>query len=203
MISHEHKFIFIHPPKTGGSSIEQALEHLCEFDHPKHQYMCDIHYHFDNRKGNKRRFNSYFKFSTVRNPWARMFSLYKYYNRGKEWSIESFRKFISGRFAGNRGPDVQSVVDFCSIVNEPSKGCKNFDKTISQENKIAVDFFIRLENFQEDFDYVCEEIGIKKSKVPHVYRTKNVNHKDFYDNDLIEKVGIKFQKDLDFFDYLF
>lgn len=203
MISHEYKFIYIHPPKTGGSSIEESLQHLCEFDHPKHQYMCDIHYHFDNRKGNKKRFDEYFKFCTVRNPWKRMFSLYKFYNRKREWTKESFRKFISSRFNGDKGPDVQTVIDFCSIVESPEKGCKDFKTTLSQDNKLAIDFFIRLENFQEDFDYVCEKIGVEKRKVPHSYKTKRANYKDFYDEDLTTIVGDKFKKDIDFFNYSF
>jgi hypothetical protein len=192
MISHEYKFIFIHPPKTGGSSIEESLNPLCEFDHPKHQYMCDIHYHFDNRKGDKKRFNEYFKFCSVRSPWARMFSLYKFYNRGESWNLESFRNFVNGRTSRNRGPDVQSVIDFCSIV-----------KTIKEETQIGVDFFARLESFQEDFDTICDKINIKKRQVPHVYKTRNVNYRDFYDDELIETIRIKFQKDIDYFGYNF
>ena len=81
--------------------------------------MCDIHYHFDNRKGNKKRFDEYFKFCTVRNPWKRMFSLYKFYNRKREWTKESFRKFVKQQIAireailsqGNKGVLQQEFLD--------------------------------------------------------------------------------------------
>ena len=112
-------------------------------------------------------------------------------------------KFVKDVFTLKDRAEVQNVIDFCSIVEYPSKGNKNFLDTISQETKIAVDFFIRFEKLQEDFDYACERIGIEKRKLPHSYRTKKLNYVDFYEEDIIEKVGMKFKKDIDYFGYNF
>ena len=208
MISHEYKFIYLHPPKTAGTSIERSLSNLCEYHTSKHQYMCYTHYCFDNCGKDKKRFNEYFKFCSVRNPWERMFSFYKFYNNipfgsRRDASKSQFTKFVKDVFTLKDRAEVQNVIDFCSIVEYPSKGNKNFLDTISQETKIAVDFFIRFEKLQEDFDYACERIGIEKRKLPHSYRTKKLNYVDFYEEDIIEKVGMKFKKDIDYFGYNF
>ena len=73
MISHHHKCIFIHIPKTGGTSIENVLrqDKSKGSDHRLlHEYS---HYSV---------FNSYFKFAIVRNTYDRIWSLYSYYSSG-------------------------------------------------------------------------------------------------------------------------
>ena len=73
MINHEHKFIFIHVPRTGGSSIEDQFNYREGREKNKHWTLYDWQNHLD-----KEVFNEYFKFTFVRNPWDRMVSLLKY-----------------------------------------------------------------------------------------------------------------------------
>jgi len=67
MISHEHKCIFIHIPHTGGSSIEVALvgKNWIDVDQKTK--------HLDWKEAKalySEYWDSYFKFSVVRNPLA-------------------------------------------------------------------------------------------------------------------------------------
>ena len=75
MISHKHKCVFIHIPKTGGMSMEQMLGvdvlkfHQHSRSLVKHGTPFNEYY--------KKYFNQdlgYFKFTIVRNPWDRAVS---------------------------------------------------------------------------------------------------------------------------------
>jgi len=118
MISHKHKCIFVEVPKTGSSSIRSILGYP-----PKpHLNIVQIRYQMQNywthygglinrliaagyflipQKFRKhwgiKKFNAYYKFGFVRNPWDRVVSLY---HRGEGlmmrdvMSFEDFVKWI-------------------------------------------------------------------------------------------------------------
>ena len=70
MISHEHKFIFIHIPKCGGTSIERFFKMKL----PRQGAHLNLKYY----KKNTENYETYFKFTIVRNPWDKMVSEYKW-----------------------------------------------------------------------------------------------------------------------------
>jgi sulfotransferase famil protein len=65
MISDRHKFIFVHIQKTGGTSIEKVFEPLADLRDVPFKHASAAHY----RESFPDQFDSYFKFSFVRNPW--------------------------------------------------------------------------------------------------------------------------------------
>ena len=69
MISHQYKCIFIHIPKTGGTSIENVLSQ----DKSKGSDHRLLHEY-----SNCSDFDSYFKFAVVRNTYDRIWSIYRY-----------------------------------------------------------------------------------------------------------------------------
>ena len=78
MISHTHNFIFIHIPKTGGSSVDSVLKkYVRRFVLHEYLYPNVVH------KAEKRNgFLNYFSFCFVRNPWDKIVSQY-HFNREK------------------------------------------------------------------------------------------------------------------------
>ena len=128
MISHKYKCIFIHIPKTAGTSIEQSLGHFNELKRgvQDHRPISDIEplsFHdavksllrpelstfkknikkliYDNRSNFKSKYNTYFKFTFVRNSWSRVFSWYKDVMRDDHlrnvWGVSdscSFKDFL-------------------------------------------------------------------------------------------------------------
>jgi hypothetical protein len=79
MINHKYKFIFLHIPRTGGTSIEKALFGQDWWGvHPPSKHLTahmakQIYAPY---------WQDYFKFTFVRNPWDRMVSMLKY-GKGK------------------------------------------------------------------------------------------------------------------------
>ena len=72
LISHRDKFIFIHIYKSGGTSITETFDtfftDLIKYKHETALEIRDII--------GKKKFNSYYKFAIVRNPWDwQVFSL--------------------------------------------------------------------------------------------------------------------------------
>ena len=107
MISLKRKFLFIHPPKTAGTSIEQALVGHCEFIDPKFRIVGrnplpirDQMYKGRNTKHWNPRFYSnnfdtrgFFKFASIRSPWDRLVS-YFFMVTEKPWARKLFYEFI-------------------------------------------------------------------------------------------------------------
>ena len=98
MISHSKKFIFIHIPKTGGSSIEIVLKEFinenCNIMGENTYFYPDIkHYtatELLNRYG-ENKFNDYLKFCVIRNPWDRLLSLY-YWGHKKKYDKKTIHR---------------------------------------------------------------------------------------------------------------
>ena len=153
-INHEKKLIFIHIPKNAGTSIIKAIgvENLY-MDKTIEEYK--DHY--------KKYWNTYTKFTVVRDPMDRFISAYKF-ARMKE----------SGWFSatGEEGLEKHYQYEICNSMNineyisHLHKNPKEFNRwTIPQtfilenENKeIQIDYFVRYENLLDDL----KKIGIDK-----------------------------------------
>ena len=82
-----HRAIFIHIPKTAGSSVAQAL-----FGGSRH-----VPY-FEYERINPRKFKRFFKFSFVRNPWDRLVSTFFFLKNGGMNEMD--RRFAAENLAG-------------------------------------------------------------------------------------------------------
>jgi hypothetical protein len=180
MIVHDCKLIFIHINRTGGVSIESA------FGQPKmdHSLPHDII-----KKIGWKKWNEYFKFAIIRNPWDRMVSVYC--NR-KRW----YRKM----------PNFEEWLIQTQIRHQTKF---QYDNEISQlkwivnkKGKILVDFIGRFERLKEDFQHVCEQIGIQK-KLPHKNQSRRSVYQTYYSNSSRKLVEQKSKKEIEKFGYVF
>jgi chondroitin 4-sulfotransferase 11 len=180
MISHGHKCIFVHIPKTGGTSVEVALQGHPEPDSIIHKTALEY------KNQNSDIWDDYFKFTIVRNPWDLMVSWWKWRMRNKKTTFPGFIKNQKNLIPGNE-------------YLKP--GLTYFD-FISDGNNILVDKICRFENLQEDFDDVCKEIGIiPQQKLPHKNEMKRTHYSDYYDDKIRKRVADKFKKDIEYFNY--
>lgn len=79
MINHRKKTIFIHVPKTAGTSLSSALGEPKDRSHSTMSALIEAELRktlFLLRRKKERRIKKYFKFCFVCNPWDRMVSLY-------------------------------------------------------------------------------------------------------------------------------
>ena len=208
MINHKHKFIFIHIPKTGGTSIEDTLFSLKTrtkknlwggYDSNKYQDGGLQHLmatHILNEVGEDI-FSKYFKFSFVRNPWDKLVSQFfycKYYPPRKD-----LRKWLNIN-------EKTSFVEYLSKIQTVQihiQWDRQYKFLYDDNGKLLVDFIGRFENFQEDFNIVCDKIKIPRQKLPHTKKSKHKHYTEYYDDETREIVAEKYAKDIEYFGYKF
>jgi len=215
IINHKYKFIFIHVPKCGGTSIKRALYPYCDkWDqflggHPdKPDQIDNVHKHSTAMEvkayATPERWEEYFTFSFVRNPLARMLSLYNWWQKvpghfepeKKEVvSKLSFKEFVFSDYNGH------SQVHFLASKAEK-------DTFVSPQNRIELDFLGRQETLRKDFAYFCGlnkipnlELGIHNAS-SHKHERRNPDFvRDAYDDESTREVKRRFAEDFDAFDY--
>lgn len=168
MVNDEYEFIFIHINKTGGSSIEKVFD----YDGIKHEHASQL----AARVGEK--WDRYFKFAIIRNPWDRLVSEYF--------------------FRVNKG-SVSQGVGFCEWVQIMHSKHKATTYAAGPQSKWIrdMDFVGRFETLQESFDYVCEMVGYPKTKLPHVNSTRHKHYSTYYDDETRKLVEEWHRPDLD------
>jgi hypothetical protein len=193
MVSHKHKFIFIHIPKTGGTSVQKTLmnnANIKRADFTKHEHL-----HRDllskttfGHEALPHKLKSYFSFCFVRNPWEKIVSQY-HFNR--HWFGMQNYKFDEYVFAFKRGRRVSAKNPYFLPWITDEKG------------NVIVDFIGRYENIQEDFNTICDKIGIPQQQLPHKNKTKHKHYTEYYEDETRQIVAQKYAKDIDYFGYEF
>ena len=196
MISHKHKYIFVHIPKTGGTSIEDCLLSLEGIKKPRVLRKLPTRhkreYHLDHKQNQVHSLHrnialdlrrQYFSFLFVRNPYDKVVSEYN-------WSIVKPKLQLSNA----------SLLEFLHMSDRWDPHHKPLQVDFLDE---YVDFVGRFENLQEDFNVVCDKIGIPQQKLPHFNATKHKHYTEYYDDETRQIVAEKYAKDIEYFDYEF
>tara|TARA_Y100000294_G_scaffold154471_1_gene154120 strand:+ start:44 stop:628 length:585 start_codon:yes stop_codon:yes gene_type:complete len=182
MINHEYKFIFIHIPKCAGMSIGRTLYNLVDKDPKTYEGFKIHHDEFDEKI-----WKEYFVFTFLRNPLDRLYSQYRYrdflYEHDFEYAVKNMKRLYEEHYNfkvdENKTGSLQAMLDYYGEwIHLPSQ--KEFlqGKYSNQVDKRPyIDFYGKYETLQEDFDYVCEKIGLPKTKLLHENKSKN--EKDF------------------------
>ena len=205
VINHKYKFIFIHIPRTGGTSTREVLrgyEGSVVYERPwrrdtrprigPHEVLTG----YIEKLGLKNT-DSYFKWARVRNPWDRLVSIYNRRRKspavlksnwacGMEAVDNPFGDWVEMQ-RGHPKPWRQNVFNQRRYINE------------SQE----LDFVARFENINEDFSFFCDKVGLPQTKLPHKGAFAHDNYKEYYNKKLIDKLlGFdNFREDLDYLNY--
>ncbi len=134
----------------------------------------------------------YFSFAFVKNPFARVVSHYfhkvvtKRSNEFKECFDKDFDFFV--RFIG--------TID----VTQSNPHIKLQSLLIPLDQ---CEFIGRVENFDEDFRYVCDRLGIEMGELPHTHQTVHEHYSRYYTKKTREIVERLYKKDLETFGYQF
>ena len=182
MISIAKKFIFIHIPKTGGTSIKSVLS--------KYQHRIPGlhgHHHLDDPHLVDPPIDQYvedcFSFACVRNPWERMLS----------W-------FFWIRDRNNLPFD---TVEFIAYLND---FFKRWHYTYRQQVdfiKPGVDYLMRYENIDKDFKKVCEIIDVPLVYLPKKNSSSNngVDYHDYYNQEALDVIAKECAEDIKYLNY--
>ena len=222
MINHEYKFIFIHVPKTAGTSIGKALNKLTNgtvFE--KSTLYSGFPIHHDDLT--IKMLKDYYVFTAIRNPWDRHYSQYKFrewlQDRGDfsevgfhyETYFKEFYDFSPNEFYlfGSRQDRANEFGEFCHLPSQ-----LQFLNGLYSDGLTKVPFvnkFIRFENLNEDFKEVCNDLNIRFEPLLHYnksedrldYKANFVPYREAYTDKLKEFVAKKYRDDIEYFNYEF
>lgn len=177
----------MHIPKTGGTSIWKSL-----LDVGTHvDYECHAGADAMVRRYGIKRWNKYFKFAFVRNPWDRMLSCYFYdkmINSKNITKYPQFEQYLTYRLV--KQPQERNGYFFYRMLDR-----------IEYEGKISVNFIGQYEKLQEDFDKACDIIGIPRRKLGFERKTKHNNYREYYNKKTVDLVAKYFPKEIKMFNY--
>lgn len=206
-----NKFIFTHPPKCGGTSIEELLGFLRlrnEYPHIHSFKHGSLEMHFDKIKSKNLEPRNFFKFSIIRNPWSRAVSFYNHL-RYKEYDHFSKNPSPLGMPAYILDSRIMTFKDYCFKYYK-----NNFNSEVStkpymlSKGKFSLDYVIKLESLKEDFFSIKEKIGVTSDlEIPHLNNSDQYinrkHYKQYYDKETQEFIGNLFKWDIKFFNYKF
>ncbi len=203
MISHSKKFIFIHIPKSGGTSVSYSLRKYGKFLQGEENYNSIYFKHAkaaNIRKELCPEFDQYYKFTIVRNPWDWVVSNYRF-NRGlhQPFIIKDQYK-VSG--------DIPEWAQNWSFEYWLEWWLREFEPSqigmISDENdRILVDRIMRFETLQLDFVALCIKLKIWPRLLPHIYNSGKQHYKNHYNQKTKEMVDGYFYREIEQFGYKF
>lgn len=204
MLSHHHRTIFVHIPKTGGQSIEtmflrdlgltwdqraplllrpnsdpargpERLAHLYADEYVAFGYVTP------------QDFAQYFKFAVVRNPWDRAISQYKFaYQQNM-----SFADYVDNVIVGRRALSERHVAPQYRFVFDGNGVC-------------LVDRLLRFERLADEFPDLSQKIFRERRPLSAVNVSRDrTDYRRFYDERTAAAVADAFRQDIDAFGYTF
>ena len=229
MICRPFNCIFVHIPKAAGQSIEMFFMNRLNLDrdNESHRQQLLLTDNDDPSRGTEKlshlsaseyvrcgylsqqEFDQYYKFSFVRNPWARLVSEYRYRNF---LSHRSFKDFVM-----NKLPEPGWDDKYRHVMPQTQM-------LYDDNGRLLVDFVGKFEQLPLDFKKVCKHLGFSDCKLPHInssnkrsrelrrktrnflYQNKEsdlLKYIDFYDDETRDYVGNLYRADIRNFKYTF
>lgn len=215
MISEELRCIFIHIPKTGGTAVYKALAAsgagfrelvLDDFDTDKLPPCADGYSGVNRWEVNhfaarylKPKYDGYFKFAFVRNPFDLVVSGYHWWVQNAGVDFRKLQGYIVGRM-GFADYVMSPYTDYLVQVNHFGLGQSFF--VLGHDNRtLCVDMVGRFERLQSDFDAACDQTGMPRIAIPLTNTTQHAPFHTYYDALTANMVKKKFMRDFQLFNY--
>lgn len=160
------------------------------------------------------KYDSYYKLAFVRNPYDRLVSCWKACRIPWQLQFRNFepaaaerdllyRKLKLKKEQEDEALDV-TLSEFVRMIEE---GCIDVNnRHVTPQAYLVptdIDFIGRFETLQEDFDIVCDKIGMPKQTLPHKNKCTHEHYTEYYDDKTREIVTRMYEQDLEAFGYKF
>lgn len=193
----QHKLLYVRIPKSGNSSVRKAIGdgEECRRSAARIMQLDD----------------SWTAFSFVRNPWARLVSVY----RQKVSDEATTKRLVNGVYQGftEHGISIHRGMrfeEFCEVVcdipdQQTDKHLQSQAHSLIRLGRPIVPYIGKMERMEADWQQLMDATGLS-FQLPHLNRTShnNEHYSRFYTNSaLINLVGDRYADDIRYFDYNF
>lgn len=219
-VNFEKECIFIAIPKTGTTSIRSQLKqqgtplignpHLNIVQVRDSLYVYFLKHALGKNKSfpsesivldadihskAKEVFDKFFKFSAVRNPWARAVSLYSRREGVKTKDKISFDEFCKNHIYAS---------DTCF---HPTLHQNQLDWLCDRNGQCIMDYVYRLEDFEQAINEIAERtdgrVQLKRKNANRNPDSNSCSYRDLYTEETRNLIAKRFEKDIEFFQYTF
>jgi Sulfotransferase family len=207
----EQRCIFVHIPKCAGIGVTEAL---FAGVHPDRHFTLS-HYKL---AFSRDEFESFFKFTFVRNPWDRLVSAYYYLKGGgRGRPIDqaladrlikphaSFRDFVLNFVTEENVERAYRLPGLADMqVREHHFRPQYSFVCFGRSGAPQVNFIGRFERLEEDFQEVCARLG-RTATLRSSNRSKRrpSDYRDAYDAEMVARVEKAYRRDIELFGYEF
>ncbi len=193
----EHQAIFIHIPKTAGTSVLSALGAPTVFDtHAPNRAYARAYPDFYARA---------YKFAFVRNPWDRFASAFHFMKQGTDWPMQQewARRHIGDQSFAAFTHRLRNPLFRASVLAERFFWPQTFWLEGERHSK-GVDEIFRFEAVDAATRQLCGRFGIAApAETPHLRKVDKPDFRKLYDAEMIDIVAKLYRQDIDALDYAF
>lgn len=218
LVSHGRKLVFVHIQKTGGDTISrlmgESIPDIFCFK-AKHEFAVKAAAELE-------RWNEYFKFAFVRNPWDRLVSWYSMIRDAEiiRWHqiltdqrrrshFRQTRENKLWRYVLDNSSTFEEFIINCTDEIKVDEGVyysfayNQLDYIADSNDDLLVDFIGRFESFGSDLYKVYDRLGLELGSIPHENRSVRGHYSTFYTPETETIVRKRFQRDIEYFGYKF
>lgn len=176
------KILFIHIPKTAGTSVLCCLNKNRDFK-VGHVLLSRYSLEF---------LENFFIFTTVRNPFDRFVSQWIYHTTDTDNFFYRIYK---------KSMDIFSYFDIVKEMNDKRTSWRSMSEFIHHKDK-KIDFIMKFENLSYDWNLFKNKFNFR-CDLPLIKKTKHDHYSRYYNSLLISKVEQMYEQDLVNFNYNF
>ena len=193
---HRHKCIFIHIPKCAGSSVLASLGASARGYQARRIHQSYLAY----RQSDRKKFEKYFKFAFVRDPFDRAISTYEYLHQGGNKKNDS--DFIN-HYSITRISFEEFVMEVLShrLLHQVPLLRPQHSFIFNFQNELQIDFLGRYENLSSDFATIAARLGLPKN-LPQINTSVRYPASEYLkSNDVKQRLINLYQDDFELLSY--
>ena len=229
-ISHRYRFVFFSNPKTGSESVRALLDPYSDIvgvpmwkmtpDNPFYSHISprEVRQLFTERGW---LYDDYCSFTFVRNPWARLVSLYQMIHEVRGGRLRRWSQRAGGLLRpGPTHPSVAGFRDWLKTVQPdgiggggpPNQRWQRYGTYSLQayagdgQGNLLIRHVVRLEHAETELPHVLSDIGLPDAAglvMPRVNTRRHRPYVEYYDDPDAERVARMYADDIVRFGYTF
>lgn len=180
-VSLKYGLVFVHIPKTGGTTIENLF--FNDIENRIKNYNSE-HFSIDNYIN----FNNFFSFTIVRNPYTRIISIYNYYFNGGNQSIQD-KKLLNKNIKLN---------DFLRHYNKNNMKHLKTQASFINNNIDNINYIGKFENLVNEIQFIANKINVD---IDIIHARKTNYNKYIITPSFINKINDIYNDDFELFNY--